>query len=229
MQIGLVLHASALIGQYRPGPLCPSRALIDQRNVRLTCGLNTKSAIVSGLQFRKGPYGRKHYIARLVQRQNRIHYFLHWLGGGPFGHWLFPYRVSQYGGAAFLIPYLFFVVVLGITGVIGEMAFGRAMGTGPMGAFSKALEMRGVKNGDKIFRVMCIIPVLGALGIAIGYAVVIGWFIKYLIEAACGKLVTQPDMAAFLARRRAFWQRWIPCGGACHYACRYGVRCVARH
>lgn len=116
---------------------------------------------------------------------------------GLSGIWLFPYRVSQYGGAAFLIPYLFFVVVLGITGVIGEMAFGRAMGTGPMGAFSKALEMRGVKNGDKIGRVIGIIPVLGALGIAIGYAVVIGWFIKYLIEAACGTLVTQPDMAAF--------------------------------
>ena len=47
---------------------------------------------------------------------------------GLSGIWLFPYRVSQYGGAAFLIPYLFFVVVLGITGVIGEMAFGRAMG-----------------------------------------------------------------------------------------------------
>ena len=116
---------------------------------------------------------------------------------GLSGIWLFPYRVSQYGGAAFLIPYLFFVMVLGITGVIGEMAFGRAMGTGPMGAFSKALEMRGVKNGDKIGRVIGIIPVLGALGIAIGYAVVIGWFIKYLIEAACGTLVTQPDMAAF--------------------------------
>ena len=66
-----------------------------------------------------------------------------------------------------------------------------------MGAFSKALEMRGVKNGDKIGRVIGVIPVLGALGIAIGYAVVIGWFIKYLIEAACGTLVTQPDMAAF--------------------------------
>ena len=87
---------------------------------------------------------------------------------GLSGIWLFPYRVSQYGGAAFLIPYLFFVVVLGITGVIGEMAFGRAMGTGPMGAFSKALEMRGVKNGDKIGRVIGIIPVLGALGIALG-------------------------------------------------------------
>lgn len=52
---------------------------------------------------------------------------------GLSGIWLFPYRVSQYGGAAFLIPYLFFVVVLGITGVIGEMAFGRAVGAGPMG------------------------------------------------------------------------------------------------
>lgn len=52
--------------------------------------------------------------------------------------------------------------------------------------------MRGVKNGDKIGRVIGIVPVLGALGIAIGYAVVIGWFIKYLIEAACGTLVTQP-------------------------------------
>lgn len=116
---------------------------------------------------------------------------------GLSGIWLFPYRVSQYGGAAFLIPYLFFVVVLGITGVIGEMAFGRAVGAGPMGAFSKALEMRGVKNGDKIGRVIGVIPVLGALGIAIGYAVVIGWFIKYLIEATCGTLLTQPDMAAF--------------------------------
>ena len=90
--------------------------------------------------------------------------------------------------------------------------------------------MRGVKNGDKIGRVIGIIPVLGALGIAIGYAVVIGWFIKYLIEAACGTLVTQPDMAAFFGSIAGpFGQRWIPCGGACHYACRYGVRCVARH
>ena len=52
--------------------------------------------------------------------------------------WLFPYRVAQLGGAAFLIPYLIFVALLGFTGVIGEMAFGRAMGTGPMGAFGRA-------------------------------------------------------------------------------------------
>lgn len=57
--------------------------------------------------------------------------------------WLFPYRVGQYGGAAFLIPYFLFIFIIGLSGVIGEMAFGRAMGTGPLGAFGKASRMRG--------------------------------------------------------------------------------------
>ena len=79
---------------------------------------------------------------------------------GLSGIWLFPYRVSQLGGAAFLIPYLFFVVLLGLTGVVGEMSFGRAMGCGPMGAFGKALELRGVPNATRIGKVIGIVPVL---------------------------------------------------------------------
>ena len=39
--------------------------------------------------------------------------------------WLFPSRMSQYG-ATFLIPYFLFVALIASTGVIGEMAFGRA-------------------------------------------------------------------------------------------------------
>ncbi len=41
--------------------------------------------------------------------------------------WLFPTRMSRYG-AAFLIPYILFVILIASTGVIGEMAFGRAAG-----------------------------------------------------------------------------------------------------
>ncbi len=37
--------------------------------------------------------------------------------------WLFPSRMSAYGGATFLIPYVIFVVLIASTGVIGEMAF----------------------------------------------------------------------------------------------------------
>ena len=37
--------------------------------------------------------------------------------------WMFPYRTGAFGGAAFLIPYFIFVILLVFTGVIGEMAF----------------------------------------------------------------------------------------------------------
>ena len=119
---------------------------------------------------------------------------------GLSGIWLFPYRVSQLGGAAFLIPYLFFVVLLGLTGVVGEMSFGRAMGCGPMGAFGKALELRGAPHATRIGKVIGIVPVLAALGIAIGYTVVLGWFLKYLFTAATGSLLTQPDMGGYFGQ-----------------------------
>ena len=38
--------------------------------------------------------------------------------------WMFPWRLGEYGGAAFLVPYLLFVYVLGTTGLMGEFAFG---------------------------------------------------------------------------------------------------------
>ena len=56
--------------------------------------------------------------------------------------WMFPYRIGEFGGAAFLIPYIIFVLLIGFTGVIGEMAFGRAMHSGPLGAFKKAFDMK---------------------------------------------------------------------------------------
>ncbi|MCD2491677.1 sodium-dependent transporter [Lacrimispora sp. NSJ-141] len=107
--------------------------------------------------------------------------------------WMFPYRTGKFGGAAFLIPYFIFVVLLGFSGVIGEMAFGRSMGTGPAGAFEKAMKLRGKKGG----KLIGLIPVIGSLGIAIGYSVVVGWFIKYLCGAVAGNLGKVGDMGAY--------------------------------
>ena len=84
--------------------------------------------------------------------------------------WLFPYRAGEFGGAAFLIPYILFVILIGFTGVIGEMAFGRAMQSGPLGAFKKAFDMKNSRLGS----FFGLIPVTGSLGIAIGYSVIIG-------------------------------------------------------
>lgn len=110
--------------------------------------------------------------------------------------WMFPYRAGKFGGAAFLIPYFIFILVLGFSGVIGEMAFGRSVKTGPMGAFSYAMESRKWRGG----KLIGLIPVLGSLAIAIGYSVVVGWFLKYLAAAVSGSLLKVDDMNAYFGK-----------------------------
>ena len=70
--------------------------------------------------------------------------------------WMFPTRVSLYGGGAFLIPYFIFVILIGFTGVISEMSFGRATRSGPIDAFGIACESGGHRKAifinEKYFR-----------------------------------------------------------------------------
>lgn len=104
--------------------------------------------------------------------------------------WLFPYRVGQYGGGAFLIPYFLFVALFSYVGLSGEFAFGRLTGTGARGSFDYAMKSRGWKGGS----VLGILPLLGVLGIAIGYSVVVGWVLRYAAGSLTGSLLSsQPD------------------------------------
>lgn len=111
--------------------------------------------------------------------------------------WMFPYRTGEFGGSAFLIAYFIFVILLGFSGVIGEMAFGRSVKCGPIGAFTKAMEMRFGPKGRIPGKIIGMIPVLGSLGIAIGYSVVVGWFLKYLWGTISGELMQAEDMGAY--------------------------------
>ena len=110
--------------------------------------------------------------------------------------WMFPTRVSMYGGGSYLIPYFIFVALIGFTGVIGEMSFGRATKSGPVDAFGYACE---TKNKRKLGEVIGFIPVLGALAMAIGYTVVMGWILKYMIGAFTGKTLAPADTEGFAA------------------------------
>lgn len=105
--------------------------------------------------------------------------------------WMFPYRVGQYGGAAFLIPYCIFIVLFGIVGLSGEFALGRLTGTGPIGSYAHAMQSRGKRGGA----VLGAIPLFGSLGIAIGYAVIVGWVLRTVSGAALGTLMnTEPEV-----------------------------------
>lgn len=110
--------------------------------------------------------------------------------------WMFPTRVSMYGGGSYLIPYFIFVALIGFTGVIGEMSFGRATRSGPVDAFAYAC---GIRGKHKVGEFLGYIPVLGALAMAIGYTVVMGWILKYMIGTFTGSTLAPVDADGFAA------------------------------
>ena len=140
---------------------------------------------------------------------------------------MFPTRVSLYGGGSYLIPYFIFVVLIASTGVIGEMSFGRGTRSGPIDAFGAACESR---DRRKVGETLGFIPVLGSLAMAIGYTVVMGWILKYMIGTFTGSTLA-PNSIDFL-RRIVWWNGFLPsatiCGRSSHFVvCCYNpdVRC----
>ena len=108
--------------------------------------------------------------------------------------WMFPTRVSLYGGGSFIIPYVIFVILIGATGVIGEMSFGRATKAGPVNAFGTVCEVKGKRKAGEMIG---LIPVLGSLAMAIGYTVVLGWILKYTVGAFTGFTLAADDVDGF--------------------------------
>ena len=108
--------------------------------------------------------------------------------------WMFPTRVSLYGGGSFLIPYCIFVILIGFTGVIGEMCLGRGTRSGPIDAFGTACETKGNR---KLGEILGWIPVLGALAMAIGYTVVMGWILKYMLGTFTGSTLSAENIDGF--------------------------------
>ena len=109
--------------------------------------------------------------------------------------WMFPARVSKYGGGTFLLPYFLFVIMIGLSGVIGEMAFVRAARSGPIGAFGQAMASRG--KGRRLGEAIGYIPVLGSLALAIGYSVIVGWILRYSAGSLTGTTLAPGDVDGF--------------------------------
>lgn len=110
--------------------------------------------------------------------------------------WMFPYRLGQYGGAAFLLPYLFFIFLFGWVGLSAEFGLGRLAGTGTLGAYRCCFRARGK---EKLGGALGWVPLMGSLGIAIGYAVIMGWVLRSLAGSVSGVLLSAEPNEYFQA------------------------------
>lgn len=99
--------------------------------------------------------------------------------------WAFPYQLGANGGLAFLFPYLIFAYIFGRVDLAAENAIGRKYKSGPMVVYKEAYKE---KNMEKFGSVVRWLPMLGVGLLAIGYAVVITYVLKALIDTITGSI-----------------------------------------
>lgn len=106
------------------------------------------------------------------------------VGLGNF--WRFPYEAGRNGGGAFVIVYLFCVILVAMPLVMSELMVGRRGGLSAVGSARKvAKEM----NASRAWTWM------GWNGMAVGflvfsfYSVIAGWIITYIFKSLTGQLV----------------------------------------
>lgn len=116
--------------------------------------------------------------------------------------WRFPYLAGENGGAAFLLLYLFLILVVGLPLILSEFIIGRAARRGAVGAF------RYLAPKTKWYLV-------GYMGVAAGfcilgfYSVIAGWSLRFLFDAvvnANGGKSAEEISAGFLAFKNSGWQ-----------------------
>lgn len=97
--------------------------------------------------------------------------------------WKFPYMVGQYGGGAFVLIYLFFLVILGIPVMTMEFAMGRAGQRSPARLYQQ-LEPKGSK-----WHLHGYIAMAGNYILMMFYTSVAGWMLDYFVRTAGGRFV----------------------------------------
>ena len=97
--------------------------------------------------------------------------------------WKFPYMVGQYGGGAFVLIYLFFLVILGIPVMTMEFAMGRAGQRSPARLYQQ-LEPKGSK-----WHLHGYVAMAGNYILMMFYTSVAVWMLDYFVRTAGGQFV----------------------------------------
>ena len=129
--------------------------------------------------------------------------------------WRFPYMVGKFGGAAFVLFYVFVSVVIGVPALMAEFALGRHTRRGPVGAFAAGGLPFGRSVGWFFFFI-----VTAATGY---YSAVIGWVLYYALGQVAAGANLSLDVAAILPPDHGFALKsfllQLLCTGAVIVAC----------
>jgi len=93
----------------------------------------------------------------------------------------FPYIAAQGGGAAFVLMYVLFVVVLGVPLMLTELSLGRHTEKNPVSAID-AIRPRSLWRG------VGILGILTAFFILTYYSVIAGWTMSYVVQSCVCKV-----------------------------------------
>ena len=96
--------------------------------------------------------------------------------------WKFPYMVGQYGGGAFVLLYLFFLLIMGVPVLTMEFAVGRAAQKSPVLMHSKLVPEK------KVWHLHGYIAFIGNWLLMMFYTTVSGWMLRYFVATASGEL-----------------------------------------
>lgn len=97
--------------------------------------------------------------------------------------WKFPYMCGQYGGGAFVLIYLFFLIVMGAPVLTMEFAMGRASQKSPVRLYQK-LQPEGSK-----WHIHGYFAMAGNMILMMFYTTVAGWMLQYFYQTAKGDFV----------------------------------------
>lgn len=96
--------------------------------------------------------------------------------------WRFPTETGEHGGAAFIIIYVAFMLLLGVPIMVSEFVVGRHS----QRSVSESFYM--MSGGRRIWRLMGLIPAVAGFLVLSYYAVVAGWTLYYTYATATGQL-----------------------------------------
>ena len=97
--------------------------------------------------------------------------------------WRFPFITGQYGGAAFVLLYLIFLVLMGWPVMTMEFAVGR----GAKQSAGKCFEILAPEGKKGRWKFYSVFAILGNYLLMMYYTTVCGWMIAYFVKMAQGE------------------------------------------